>query len=154
MRFTLFLQAPPFCCGLRPVASGYALWRSLSVVPGCLGSGRLRQQWACTSVEADCLSNGRRPSPTELHFKKTSSPGAFGIAVLFVALHYPKHCVPGVSWAGSLSKSRSVSSSALSGISFPVQQGTRNSALLYGALWCTSALRRGPQLPRLPATPA
>ena len=34
---------------------------------GCLGNGRLRQQWECTSVGADCLSNGRRPSLTELH---------------------------------------------------------------------------------------
>ena len=46
---------------------GYALWQSLSVVAGCLGNGRLCQQWACTSVGADCLGNGGRPSPTELH---------------------------------------------------------------------------------------
>ena len=94
------------------------------------------------------------PPPTELRFKGTSSPGAFGIAVLFVALRYPKRCLPGISWAGSLSMSRSVSISALSGLSLPVQQGTRNSALLYGALWSASALRRGPQPHRLPATPA
>ena len=44
---------------------GYALRRSLSVVAGCLGNGRLRQQWACISVGAGCLGNGGRPSPTE-----------------------------------------------------------------------------------------
>ena len=59
-------EALPCCCGLHP-AAGYALWRSLSVVAGCLGNGRLHQQWACTSVGADCLGNGRRPLPTELH---------------------------------------------------------------------------------------
>ena len=154
VRFTLLLQALPFCCGLRPVAMGYTLRQSLSVVPGCLGNSRLCQQWACTSVGADCLGNGGRPSPTELHFEKTSSPGAFEIAILFVALRYSKHCVPGISWAGSLSKSRSVSSSALSGLSLLVQQGTRNSALLYEALWIASALRRRPELHRLLATPA
>ena len=63
----LLLQSLPCCCSLCPAATGYALWRSLSVVAGCLGNGRLCQQWACTSVGADCLSNGRRPSPTELH---------------------------------------------------------------------------------------
>ena len=86
VRFALLLQALPFCCSLRPVAMGYALRWSLSVVAGCFGYGRLHQQWACTSVGADCLGNGGRPSPTELHFKKTSSPEGFGIAVLFVAL--------------------------------------------------------------------
>ena len=148
------LQALPFCSGLRPAAMGYALQQSLSVVPGCLSNGRLRQQWACTSVGADCLGNGGCPFPTELHFKGTSSPGAFGMAVLFVALRYPRCCVPGISWAGSLSKSHSVSSSALSGLSLPVQQGTHDSALLYGVLWSTSALRRGPQPHRPPAAPA
>ena len=34
---------------------------------GCLGNSRLCQQWECTSVGADCLDNGERPSPTELH---------------------------------------------------------------------------------------
>ena len=34
---------------------------------GCLGNGRLRQQWEYTSVGAECLGNGGRPSPTELH---------------------------------------------------------------------------------------
>ena len=72
VRFTLFLQALPFCCPLRPVATGSALRRSLSLVPGCLGNGRLRQQWACTSVGADCLGNGGRPSRMELRFKGTS----------------------------------------------------------------------------------
>ena len=67
VRFALLLQALPFCCGLHPAATGYALRRSLSVVAGCLGNSRLRQQWACTSVGADCLGNGRRPSPMELH---------------------------------------------------------------------------------------
>ena len=65
--FALLLQALLFCCGLRPAATGYALRWSLSVVSGCLGNGRLHQQWVCTSVGADCLSNGGRPSPTELH---------------------------------------------------------------------------------------
>ena len=67
VRFALLLQALPCCCSLHPAATGYALRRSLSVVAGCLGNGRLRQQWACTSVAADCLGNGGRPSPTELH---------------------------------------------------------------------------------------
>ena len=148
----LLLWSLPFCCSLCPAAMGYTLWQSLSVVPGCLSNGRLHQQWAYTSVGADCLNNGGRPFPMELHFKKTSSPGAFGITVLFVALRYPKRCVPGISWAGSLSKSCSVSSSALSGLSFLVQQGTCNSALLYGALWSASALRCGLQSHRLLAT--
>ena len=34
---------------------------------GCLGKGRLRHQWECTSVGAECLGSGGRPSPTELH---------------------------------------------------------------------------------------
>ena len=34
---------------------------------GCLSNGRLRQQWQTTSVGVECLSNGGRPSPTELH---------------------------------------------------------------------------------------
>ena len=42
-----------FCCVLR-----HALRRSLSVVAGCLGNGRLRQQWACISVGTGCLGNG------------------------------------------------------------------------------------------------
>ena len=67
VRFAPLLQALPCCCVLRPAAMGYALLPSLSVVAGCLGNGRLRQQWACSSVEADCLTKGGRPSPTELH---------------------------------------------------------------------------------------
>ena len=67
VKFSLLLHALPCCCSLRPAATGYTLWRSLSVVAGCLGNSRLHQQSACTSVGADCLSNGRRPSPTELH---------------------------------------------------------------------------------------
>ena len=67
VRFTVLLQALPFCCGLHPTATGYTLWQSLSVVAGCLGNGRLHQQWTCTSVGADCLGNGGRPSPMELH---------------------------------------------------------------------------------------
>ena len=143
------LQALPFCCSLCPVATGYTLQHSLSAVPGCLGNGRLHQQWACTSVGADCLGNGRRPSPMELHFKKTSSPGVFGI------LFCLSHCATpnALSWAGSLFKSCSVSSSALSGLRLPVQQGTRNSALLCGPLWSGSALWCRPQLHRLLATP-
>ena len=56
------------------------------------------------------------------------------------------HCATpnALSWAGSLFKSRSVSSSALSGLRLPVQQGTQNNALLCGTLSSTSALRRGP----------
>ena len=63
---------------------GYALQWSLSVVAGCLGNGRLcqqwvcisvgagflgnswlHQQWACISVGAGCLGNGGCPFPTE-----------------------------------------------------------------------------------------
>ena len=66
LRFALLLQALPFCSGLRPAATGYALRRSLSIVAGCLGNGKLRQQWACTSVGMGCLGNGRCPSPMEL----------------------------------------------------------------------------------------
>ena len=46
VRSTLLLQALPCCCGVCPAATGYALWRSLSAMVGCLGSGG-------------------RPSPTE-----------------------------------------------------------------------------------------
>ena len=66
VRSALLLQTLPCCCGLHPAATGYALRRSLSVVAGCLSNSRLCHQWECTSVEADCLSNGGRPSPTEL----------------------------------------------------------------------------------------
>ena len=57
MRLALALL---FCCGLC-----HALRWSLSVVAGCLGNGKLHQQWACITVGAGCLSNGGRPSPTE-----------------------------------------------------------------------------------------
>ena len=67
VRSALFLQALPCCCGLRPAATGYTLRWSISVVVGCLGNCRLRQQWEFTSVGVDCLGNGRCPSPTELH---------------------------------------------------------------------------------------
>ena len=105
----LTAEAPPCCCEAHPVAAGsccsaafsttgYALKRSLSVVAGCLGNGRLRQQWACisvgagclgncrlhqqwacVSVRAGCLSNGGCPSPTEclrdgLHGERLESP--------------------------------------------------------------------------------
>ena len=82
------------------------------------------------------------------------APGAFGIAVLFVPLRYPKRCFPGISWAGSLSKSRSVSSSAISSLRLPVQQGTRTNEL---CVECCVALLRystGRRPHRLPAAPA
>ena len=47
---------------------------------------------------------------------------------MFVLLGYPKRAVPAIPWAGPLSKSRSVSSPALSSLRLPVQQGTRTSA--------------------------
>ena len=78
VRFALLLQALPFCCGLLPAAMGYTLRRSLSVVAGCLGNSRPRQQWACTSVGAGCLGNGGRPFPTELRPQGTPPWGAFG----------------------------------------------------------------------------
>ena len=53
MRLALALL---FCCGLR-----HALRQSLCVVVGCLGNGRLRQQWACISVGTGCLGNGWLP---------------------------------------------------------------------------------------------
>ena len=80
------------------LCTGYALQRSLSVVAGCLGNGRLHQQWACISVGAGCLGNcslhqqwacvsvgmgclgnGGRPSATErlrdrLHDEHLESP--------------------------------------------------------------------------------
>ena len=118
----LLLRSPPCCHGLRPAVESLCCTR-------CLGNSRLHQQWACTSVGADCLANGGHPSPTELRFQGTSPPGVFGITVLFVTLRYPKCCVPGISWTGSLSKSHLVSSSALSTHRLPVQQGSRTSAL-------------------------
>ena len=53
VRLALLGQALLFCCGLR-----HALRQSLSVVAGCLGNGRLRQQWPFISVGTGCLSNG------------------------------------------------------------------------------------------------
>ena len=104
VRFALLLQALPCCCSLCAAAMGYTLRRSLSVVAGCLGNGRLCHQWACTSVRADCLGNGGRPSPTELHclgFSCTcckTQPRAFPIAVLFVFVGVrpaePDHLAP------------------------------------------------------------
>ena len=92
----------PCCCRLcfssAVSATGCALRQSLSVVAGCLGNGRLRQQWACISVGAGCLGNswlrqqwacisvglgclgnGGHPSPTEhlrdgLHGERLESP--------------------------------------------------------------------------------
>ena len=65
---------PPCCRGLCPAAVGSTLlswalpcWQSLSVMAGCLGNSRLRQQWECTSVGVEYLDNGIRPSPTKLH---------------------------------------------------------------------------------------
>ena len=55
------------CRRLHPAATSSTLQWSLSVMAGCLGNGRLRQQWEGTSVGADCLGNGVRPYPTELH---------------------------------------------------------------------------------------
>ena len=112
VRFALLLQALPCCCGLCSAAMGYALRRSLSVLAGCLGNGRLCQPWECTSVGAGCLSNGKCPSPTKLHHlgfscARSETLGAFGIA-LFVPLPWPKRRFPGISWPGSLSKSHSV----------------------------------------------
>ena len=121
LRPAVVLQALLFCCGLR-----HALRQSLSVVAGCLGNGWLRLQWACMSVGAGCLGNGGRPSPTEC--LGPPARGSFEIADLFVPLGYPRRSVPTIPWAGPLSKSRSVSSPALSSLRLPVQQGTRTSA--------------------------
>ena len=82
------------------------------------------------------------------------APGVFGITILFVPLRYPKRCLPEISWPGSLSKSRSVSSSALSSLRLPVQQGTQTNTL---CVECCGALLRysaGYRLHRLPAAPA
>ena len=146
-------EAPPCCCVVRPVVQTllfccvllHALRRSLSLVAGCLGNGRLRQQWACISVGtgclgngwlhqqwacisvgAGCLGNGGCPSPTER--LRPSARGLFEIAVLFVSLGHLKRSVPEIPWAGPLSKSHSVSSPALSCLWLPVQQGTWTSA--------------------------
>ena len=142
--FTLLLQALPFCCGLRPAAMGYALQRSLTVVAGCLGNGRLcqqwacisvgagclgngrmHQQWACISVGASCLGNGRWPSPTERLWDRLLGrvwnrgfirPTGLSQRLCFCSAQ-----------AGSLSESRLVSSPALSTLRLPAQQGTPTS---------------------------
>ena len=138
--FTLLLQALRFSCGLRhalrqslSVVVGFLgngrlcqQWACISVGTGCLGNGWLHQQWACISVGAGCLGNGGCSSPTE-HLGP-SARGLFEIVVLFVPLGYPKLSVPAIPWPGPLSKSRSVSSPALSSVRLPVQQGTRTSA--------------------------
>ena len=82
------------------------------------------------------------------------APGVFGITVLFVPLRYPKCCFPGISWAGSLSKSHSVSISALSSLRLPVQQGTQTSALCVEHCVALLCYRAGHRLHRLPAAPA
>ena len=107
---------------------------------GCISNG-------CTSVGAVCLGNGGCPSLTELRPQGTPPRGAFGITILFVPLCYPKRCDPEISWAGSLFKSRSVSSSALSSLRLPAQQGTQTSALRVEC--CVAPPQRGP-----PAAPA
>ena len=125
---------------------------------GGLCNGRLPQQWQTTSIVVECLGNGRCPSPTELDCPGFScahaqKPGVFGIANLFVPLCYPKRCLPGISWARSLSKSHSVSSSALSSLRLLVQQGTQTSVLCAercGALLHYSAGRRLHQPKPLP----
>ena len=133
--FALLLQALLFCCGLRHtlrrslsvvadcLGNGRLplQWASISVGTGCLGNGWLRQQWACISVGAGCLGNGGRPSPTER--LGLSARGSFKIVVLFVPLGYPRCSVPAIPWAGLLSKSRSVSSPALSSLRLLIQQG-------------------------------
>ena len=56
VRFALLLQVLPCCCSLHPAATSYTLRQSLSVVAGCLGNGRLHQQWEyrqIASVMAD-----------------------------------------------------------------------------------------------------
>ena len=118
-------------------------WACISVGAGCLGNGRLRQQWACISVGTGCLGNGGRPSPTEhlrdrFHEERLESP--------FVRpTMLPQTLCPCNPWGGPLSKSRSVSSSALSSLRLPVQQGTRTSAPC-GECW----LRQAEPLPGVP----
>ena len=55
---------------------GYALWRSLSVVVGCLGNGRLPHQWRTTSLVVEYLGNGGHPSLQSWTF-----PGSAVLAV-------------------------------------------------------------------------
>ena len=134
-------EALPCWCEVHPVAAGSALLlrfspcfhrlHSAAESLCCIGLPRQRQAASAMGVylsRGDCLGNGGLPSPTELRFLGPSPPGAFGIAILSVPLCYPKRCVPAIPWAGPLSKFRSVSSSALSSLRLPVQQGTRGSA--------------------------
>ena len=100
-------------------------WACISVGAGCLGNGWLRQQWACISVGAGCLGSGRCPSPTE----RLGPSARDSLNRSFVRpTGYPQCSVPAIPWAGLLSKSRSVSSPALSSLRLLVQQGTRTSA--------------------------
>ena len=153
----MFLQALP-CCGLCRAATGYALQRSLSVVPGCPGNGRLRQQWVCTSVGVIASAMVDAPPPRSCTILGSAvpsgnlSPGVFRIAILFVPLRYPKCCHPEISWASSLSKSCSVSSSALPSLKLLAQQGTQMSVLCGDR--CVAPPQRGPLPHRPPAAPA
>ena len=97
-------------------------WVCISVGVCCLGNGRLRQQWACISVGAGCFGNGGRLSPTE-HLRDCLTGSVWNHRFVCPTV-LPKHCVPAIPLAGPLSKSHSVSSSALSSLRLPVQQGT------------------------------
>ena len=147
--YYLTAKPPPCCCEVRPVAAGscssaavsamgYALQRSLSVVAGCLGNGRLRQQWACISVGAGCLGNcrlrqqwacvsvgegclgnGGRPSPTEclrdrLHGEHLESPFCLSHCSVPNALSLQS---PGLAYCPSLVQSQ-VQPSQVSGCRF------------------------------------
>ena len=93
MGSALLSWAPPCCHGLCPAVMGSALLPclipcspvyvgvvraamvmvaclcsgGLSVMVGCLGNGRLHQQWQRSSIGVECLGNGGHPSPSELH---------------------------------------------------------------------------------------
>ena len=125
--FALLLQTLLSCCGLH-----HTLRWSLSVVAGCLGNGRLCQQWACISVGAGCLGNGGRPSPTE-HLRP-SARGSFEIAVLFVPLGYPNSLSlqsPGLAHCPSLVQSQ-VQPSQVSGCRFNRSPGQARSVGITG----------------------
>ena len=158
-------EALPCWCEVCPVAAGSALL--LRSLPCCHGlhsateslcCSRLPQQQQAASAMGVYLSRGGlpgnvgRPSTTELQPQGTPPRRAFEIAVLFVPVRYPKHCHPGISWAGSLSKSRSVSSSALPSLRLLAQQGTWTSALCAGR--CVALPQHGPPPHQLPAAPA
>ena len=60
---------------------------------GCLGNGRLHQQWQTTSIGVECLGNGRRPSPSELGHPgfsygchETLNPKHFQLLFVFVGV--------------------------------------------------------------------